>query len=206
MKDLTDSAVVLGTLADGTEVLAVTVEAGTARQAWEALRERHAETGLWPFLIDQEGPTLPDRLPAAGTVRERHRGAAEIFARASLMSIVFHDGPERAENAESLSAAEATATSIGLIAAEWGGVEIPGLLDWDGAPGVSGLEHTAVLADWHRRFGAQLLTLTRDRIELEVPRPPRDGEEVKAVAGEQVGYCQSVPFQASGPRWSFHWR
>ena len=157
--DLMGKAVVKGTLADGAEVLAVRVEAGSALEAWRTLREAHATTGLWPFLVDPQEPTILDRLPLASEAREMHRSAAEIFAIAN----VVQDGMPRTDEASasvssSVSSSAAQTTTIGLIAAEYGGVEITGLLDWDGAPKTSGIEHTAVLADWRRRFGAELLT------------------------------------------------
>lgn len=196
--DLMGTAVVKGTLADGTEVRAVTVEAGTALEAWRALRDAHATTGLWPFLVDPEEPTVLDKLPPSSETRERHRSAAEIFASGDVPT--FHDEPRRDQESS-----VARTTTIGLIPAEYGGVEVPGLLDWDGALGTSGVEHTAVLADWRRRFGAELLTVTRDRIELHVPRPPTDPEQVAAVAREQVGYCGGVEFPNTGALWGFQW-
>lgn len=196
--DLMGTAVVKGTLADGTEVRAVTVAAGTALETWRVLRDAHATTGLWPFLVDPEEPTVLDKLPLSSEKRERHRGAAEIFASGDVPT--FGVEPQ----ADQTSAAART-TTIGLLPAEYGGVEVPGLLDWDGAPGTSGVEHTAVLADWRRRFGAELLTVTRDRIELHVPRPPADPEQIATVAREQVGYCPGVEFSSTGTLWGFQW-
>ncbi|MEZ0115865.1 hypothetical protein ABH920_009907 [Catenulispora sp. EB89] len=196
--DLMGTAVVKGTLADGTEVRAVTVEAGTALEAWRVLRGAHATTGLWPFLVDPDEPTVLDKLPLLSERRERHRGAAEIFASGDVPT--FGDEP----HTDQVSSAAHT-TTVGLVPAEYGGIEVPGLLDWDGALGTSGVEHTAVLADWRRRFGAELLTLTRDRIELHVPRPPTEPEQVAAVAREQIGYCAGLEFPGTGTLWGFQW-
>ncbi|MBS2548721.1 DUF4253 domain-containing protein [Catenulispora sp. NL8] len=213
--DLMDTAVVKGTLADGTEVLAVSVEAGTAPDAWRTLRAAHASTGLWPFLVDPRTPTILDKLPRPVQEKERHRGAAEIFAIAEFFATAetlattdargsADKAPFPSPRADQVSSA-VRATTIGLVPAEYGGVEVPGLLDWDGALGTSGIEHTAVLADWRRRFGAELMTLTGDRIELHVPRPPATPEGIKAVALEQTGYCPGVLFQSGGTLWSFQW-
>jgi hypothetical protein len=228
--DLMGTAMVKATLADGTEVLAVTVKAGTAPEAWRALREAHAETGLWPFLVDPEEPTVLDKLPDSSVQREHHRSAAEIFASAAQFGKGDNEDEEIAEiltfdddldlddepQANQHSAAAQT-TTIGLVPAEYGGLEVPGLLDWSGALGTSGVEHTAVLADWHRRFGAELMTLTGDRIELHVPRPPTEAEEVMRVTMEQAGYCSDILFQCwesvtdmaewqvNGTLWCFWW-
>ncbi|MEY9926399.1 hypothetical protein ABH926_001021 [Catenulispora sp. GP43] len=201
--DLMGTATVKATLADGTDILAVTVEAGTARQAWRELREEHAMTGLWPFLVDAQAPTVLDRLPRAGEQREQHRGAAEIFARGKAVLPAAQTDPVSSETESASSVAQTT--TIGLIAAEYGGVEIPGLLDWDAASGISGLEHTAVLADWRRRFGAELLALTADRIELHVPRPPTEAGSVAALRLEQAGYCAATQTRATGTLWCFQW-
>lgn len=197
--DLMGTAVVKGTLADGTDVLGVSVEAGTALEAWRALREAHATTGLWPFLVDPEEPTILDKLPLPSDKQERHRSAAEIFASGDVPT--FHDP----EPPAGLSDTAPRTTTIGLITAEHGGIEIPGLIGWDAAPGTSGVEHTAVLADWRRRYGIELLTLTRERIELNVPRPPTEPEEVAAVVREQVGYCAGAPLQGAEDLWRFWW-
>jgi hypothetical protein len=229
--DLMGTAVVKGTLADGTEVLAVTVEVGTAQQAWETLRTAHAATGLWPFLVEAGEKTILDTLPREPrSPQERHRSAAEIFAEAAEwgedqdsaiaevlafdedLDALLDDEPQ----ANQLSCAEQT-TTIGLVQAEYGGLEIPALLDWDAALYTSGIEHTAVLADWHRRFGAELMTLTDGRLELSVPRPPTDVEEVRTVTMEQAAYCPDILFQCwesvndmaewqtNGTLWCFWW-
>ncbi|GAA2058388.1 hypothetical protein GCM10009839_80210 [Catenulispora yoronensis] len=209
MKDLIGTAVVKCTLADGTDISVVPVEPGTAPEVWRTLRDQHATTGLWPFLVDSGDPGFLDRLPLSGgerEYREYHRGAAEIFAEFFGRAGTGREEPVAEEPAVDRASAVAGTTAIALVAAEWGGVEIPGLLDWDGAPSLSGLEHTAVLADWHRRFGAELMTLTGDRIELSVPRPPVEVKEVAAVGMEQAGYCPGVEQgQASGWLWCFGW-
>lgn len=194
--DLMGTAKVKATLADGTDVLAATVEAGTALEEWRKLRAEHAASGLWPFLVDPGEPTVLEGLPRSVEPREHHRSAAEIFANGKAVT------PEAAADQESSAA---LTTTIGLIPAESGGVEIPALLDWDAAPGLSGLEHTAVLADWRRRFGAELLTLTRDRIELFVPRPPTQATAVAALRLEQAGYCAGTCSSATGTLWAFQW-
>lgn len=206
--DLMGTAVVKGSLADGTEVLAVTVEAGTAPAAWESLREAHAASGLWPFLVDAVEPTILDKLPHPsehGNHREHHRSAAEIFVSGEPPTYGDEAGEAGGGVEPRADAAAAQTTTIGLIAAEYGGVEIPGLLDWDGAPGTSGIEHTAVLADWRRRFGAELMALSINRIELRVPRPPTAPDEVAAVASEQAGYCAGAAFQSARQLWCFSW-
>jgi len=89
---------------------------------------------------------------------------------------------------------------IGLCPAGPGGTEIPRLFEWAGALnyGISGAEHEAVLNHWRRQFGAELLTLGFDVIELAVPHPPTDRADVARIAEEQTAYCPDVVDQGVG--------
>lgn len=211
-----------GTLPDGRDVLAVKVPAGSALEAWRALKEIHAETGLWPFLTD------PDREKSSRTVwqcLERLRGetiqepetaaAERLFERwhAEFFGTddddQFYDEDEIAEieaahrcgpldlPAEPAPGDEpwaAETTEIGLCPAAAGGFEIPRLIAWSGASNydISGAQHEVVLAHWHRLFGAELLTLAHDVIELSVANPPTDAAQVAHTAEEQTDYCTDI--------------
>jgi hypothetical protein len=95
-------------------------------------------------------------------------------------------------------------TVIGLIQARHGW-EVPGLLSWSGAVNydLDGAHHVAVLRWWQERYGAELVTLTRDQIELLVARPPRDPATMVQVAVEMLGYCPDL--DVLGPAWSRCW-
>jgi hypothetical protein len=109
-------------------------------------------------------------------------------------------------------------TVIGLIEARHG-YEVPGLLSWTGAVnyGFDAALHVAVLHYWQERYGAELVTLTFDRIQLLVARPPRDPATIAQVAVEMFCYCSDLVFQGTDtveelaneyvPRrcWSFWW-
>jgi Domain of unknown function (DUF4253) len=75
---------------------------------------------------------------------------------------------------------------LGLVAAPHGYI-VPGLLSWSGAANVKldGADQVAILKLWHDRFGAELVALGFDILELYVPRPPTDAETALAVAEEQ---------------------
>ncbi|ULH18361.1 DUF4253 domain-containing protein (plasmid) [Deinococcus sp. KNUC1210] len=78
-------------------------------------------------------------------------------------------------------------------------------------------EHAAVLRDWHRRYGLQVVSVTEDRLEFTVDRPPEDAAEALVLACEQFAYCPDLVHQGTGttvelagevlnaPVWSFWW-
>ena len=211
----------VGRLADGRHVLAVPVPAGSAVQAWRGLRELHSETGLWPFLTDpaREGGradvrawfgadgTAAAEAPETGeAARLFERWHAEFFG--TDEDDPFYDEHEiaRIETAHRCGPLDlpaeprerecwaAETTEIMLCPAAAGGAEIPRLIAWGGAAGcaISGAQHELVLAHWNGRFGAELLTLGLDVIELCVANPPTDPAEVARTAEEQTDYCSDI--------------
>lgn len=77
--------------------------------------------------------------------------------------------------------------------------------------------HVAMLARWQARWGAEVVAIGADTIELRVTRPPQDLESALAVTREQVAYAPAL--LAGGARtlralaaarvgasvWSFRW-
>jgi hypothetical protein len=79
------------------------------------------------------------------------------------------------------------------------GWEAPAFLNfggWNACPQPA--EHCAVLAYWNGRFGADVASMTRDVIELEVARPPASRDEALALAHEQFDYCEDIVDQGVG--------
>jgi hypothetical protein len=73
------------------------------------------------------------------------------------------------------------------------GWKAPALLpwgDWNESPPPA--VHTAVLRDWNRRYGAELVSMTGDILELSVPRPPTTDEAALALAREQYSYAPDI--------------
>lgn len=93
----------------------------------------------------------------------------------------------------------ADATVIGLcrrVPAAW-----TSCAGWNGAArnyDITGAKHEAVLEHWRARFGAELLTLGHDVIELNVPEPPTAPALVAKVAEEQTAYCPDIVDQGTG--------
>ena len=224
-RGLLAGATVVGALADGRDVLAVRIPKGTAFQAWHAFKELYGETGLWPFLTD---PERNDRRPTAWGAFEANRQiatsepsavtAAELFGRWRA-EYLQEDDPDVDEEELAEIAAEyscgpldlppvpvagkcwaADTAEIGLCPAGPGGTDIPRQIEWGGAGnyGITGAQHEAVLSYWHREYGAELLTLAFDVIELTVPYPPTDPATVARVAEQQVAYCSDIVTQGFG--------
>lgn len=105
------------------------------------------------------------------------------------------------------------------------GYEVPALISapsWSGWPGADdesphvALHDVAFLRSWQDRFGAELQSLSWNRLELVVDRPPREMADIARVAIEQYAYCydlvqivgepaQLARKQVPGQRWYFWW-
>ena len=94
----------------------------------------------------------------------------------------------------------ADTTVIGLCPAGPGGLDILRRMEWGGACNydITGAQHEAVLEHWRARFGAELLTLGHDVIELHIPEPPTAPALVAKVAEEQTAYCPDIVDQGTG--------
>jgi len=87
--------------------------------------------------------------------------------------------------------------------------------DWNDSPPPA--VHTAVLREWNRRYGAELVAMTGDILELSVARPPTTDEAALALAREQYSYAPDIVQQGvedvetlaallkNGHAWYFWW-
>jgi hypothetical protein len=205
--------------------------------SWRRLRAAHAQTGLWPFLVDpdrkdEDRQTNSELWYDAATEHDPTavtRGLAldlEAFFAQHTAELEIPDPATLAVDPAALAWADrepqmmfsSRDTVIGLIPARHGW-EVPGLLSWKGAVNydLDAAHHVAVLRSWQQRYGAELVTLTRDQIELLVANPPRDPATMVQVAVEMLGYCPDLDVQGTGmvaalanevvPHrcWSFWW-
>lgn len=193
-----------------------------ALDAWRALRDRHARSGLWPVLLGSD-PQVVDQLTWRVEMLARSRPGipevedapeiAELFDR--WMAVVADDGylddvprhlakleadattirdriSERPDHAavRSLAGDEVT---IALVPAS-GGWEVPALLAWSGAErtGIEGPDHLAVLHFWHEVYGAELVALGLERLELLVERPPDAARGAFELAVQHYAYCPAL--------------
>ncbi len=95
---------------------------------------------------------------------------------------------------------------------------IPAHLQWGGWNACPHPEfHVAALRSWRNRFGAELVGLGRDRMDLRVTRRPQTREAALELAREQYVYCSDIVDQGPGglsalaadliadPWWFFWW-
>jgi hypothetical protein len=59
-------------------------------------------------------------------------------------------------------------------------------------------DHVAVHRYWHERYGAELVAVSGDVLEMRVARPPRDRAGAMALAWEQSVYCPDIVMQGTG--------
>ena len=106
---------------------------------------------------------------------------------------------------------------IGLIPTKisW---EVPAYLKfggWNANPYPA--EHVAMMKYWHERYGAELVGMGNDLIEMHIPSPPMNKEQAVALAKEQYYYCDDIVLQGTqtihnlgatvinAPTWYFWW-
>ncbi|MDQ3930735.1 MAG: DUF4253 domain-containing protein, partial [Chloroflexota bacterium] len=76
--------------------------------------------------------------------------------------------------------------------------EVPAYLKfggWNDCPPPE--QHVAVLKRWHELYGAQVVGLTHEVLELGVTRPPKDRTAALIVALEQYAYCYDIVDQGT---------
>lgn len=79
------------------------------------------------------------------------------------------------------------------------GAEAPAWLRWGGwneCPMPA--HHVAILRDWNRRYGAELVGMSGDVLNLRVTRRPKTREEALLLAREQYEYCVDIVDQGVG--------
>ncbi|WP_206377132.1 DUF4253 domain-containing protein [Sphingomonas sp. G-3-2-10] len=79
------------------------------------------------------------------------------------------------------------------------GAEVPAYLRWGGWNECPAPEmHVAVLRDWHARYGAELVGLSGDILNLRAKRRPETREAALTLATEQFFYCTDIVEQGVG--------
>lgn len=222
---------------DGLVVELRRVPAVAATDVWQALLDDAVSSGLWPIVLSEtvsgcfqehviDGATEDGRPPASSLIelgsRLDARGLLDGWSRERSSPAGertdYRGSSEVRRLLESSSQAilipASDDTVIGLFP---GGdsYEIPAILGyggWNGSPGPA--EHVAILKYWQERYGARLLALAHDTIELAVSRPPRPGDDALSVARDHRVYgsnllCDSVGVLAAwlpeSRYWNFWW-
>ncbi|MGX6605796.1 DUF4253 domain-containing protein [Micromonosporaceae bacterium Da 78-11] len=110
-----------------------------------------------------------------------------------------------------------TPLRLGLVAAG-SGAEALTVCGWSGPANYAETgEIASVVADWETRFGARVVTVGFDTLELSVSAPPVTIEHARVVAAEQFAFCPDTVWQGTGKleelaeqilgsvNWSFWW-
>ena len=97
------------------------------------------------------------------------------------------------------------------------GWEVPAYLSWGGWNANPGPEvHVAALKSWNERFGAELVGMSGECMNIRVSRIPERREEAMALAREQYAYCEDIVSQGvdtisnlaaslSASKWWYFW-
>jgi hypothetical protein len=213
--------------------VAFRVGPGKALALWRRLRDVHDRTGLWPLMLGDDSDLAglvhnfgldPDAEIARGLAMDLAARMAQWRTEATEFADEGEDVPPRGEAtglrppAEDVFYLAERPGWLGLLAAD-AGYLVPGLVTWVGAANydIEPADHVAMLKRWHDQYGAELVGLGGDVIELWVPRPPTDQASIMAVAEEQYWYCQDVidqgvltldalaAVQVPARRWYFWW-
>ncbi|GAA3834440.1 DUF4253 domain-containing protein [Sphaerisporangium flaviroseum] len=210
---------------------------------WARLREEHASSGLWPVLLEESvqpwsvGQIAPD---VAAEIDNYSVDAfmAEVWSdwieRAAEEQIEILDPfgphcPGPAGPGELRADPDAVAdryasvlaqqgTPLGLAAVERG-ADALAVMGWQGA-----LHHNewnvplaAVVRSWEDRFGARLVGLGFNTLDLSVAAPPVTSQHALHVAAEHWTFCPDAIVQGAGSlldyaeqlrgkyTWSFWW-
>lgn len=96
--------------------------------------------------------------------------------------------------------------------------EVPAFLkfgSWNACPHPE--HHVAIMRYWHGQYGAEVVGITHDIVEMLVARPPRSRKRALELAREQYLYCEDIVDQGTrtldnlaatllyGESWYFWW-
>ncbi|GAA3984158.1 DUF4253 domain-containing protein [Actinomadura viridis] len=212
-------------------------------ELWARLRARHPESGLWPLLLDETdqpwaaGQVAPEPVAdvanyAPGAFMYEVWGDWSEQASEDDIDDLAPFGlhcPGPAEPGHLLEDPGTVADrharvlarrehSLGLVAVDRG-ADALAAIGWQGA--LNHNEWTAPLAavvrSWEDRFGARVIGLGFNTLELSVAAPPVTTRHAVHVAAEHWAFCPDILFQGPGTLtgyaeeirgktwWSFWW-
>ena len=165
--------------------------------------EAEAEASLRRFeaeLAKNPNMRLPDIIEMNGETK-RTLSRAEVIAamRSSAGAPALGEWPATAEPSVGLTVARDILTGMPLPkvhigvapTADW--TTIPAYLRWGGWNACPAAEyHVAALRRWRDRYGAELVGMSADTINLRVASRPKTREEALALAREHYVYCADI--------------
>ena len=207
----------------GEQAWRMTVAGGApALATWKTLRDRHADSGLWPVILGPDAQVVDQLTWRVSIMSEAEPGIADIhdvtpapelfvqwlgdpaiddylsdvprhLAKLEADEAVIRKRLEARPDEAAVRAIQGETVFIGLVPAA-GGWEVPALLAWSAAEGlkIEGPEHLAVLHFWHESYGAELVALGLEQLECLVTMPPGDARGAFELAVQQYSYCPAL--------------
>ncbi len=179
--------------------------------SWRDLRTNAPGLGYWPVILGDDRTfeqTKKSLEASAKFVGKRSAGSGHISAekffeaRAEELGDEFPAGswPVKpvAPHTFYLPSEFDKRTVMGLLPASDSSkvLQILNYGDWNACPPVH--EHVAVHNYWNERYGAEIVCLSSDILEMHVDRRPANREEALALAREQYLYCSDIVEQETG--------
>ena len=212
---------------------------------WPRLRAQHTATGLWPLLLGgREGPADPrpweqgEVFPAQMTAPADHDPAV-VLATWWAAGVGADDDPATApfgkqwpglldaqrpgrDPDEVADAYAEQALDQGLrlgLTAALRGADALTVTGWPGPVNhtTDTAEISAVVRSWEERFGARVVVVGFDTLQLSVAAPPADRDTALRVAAEHFAFCPDLVWQGAlslesyadalldRPTWWFWW-
>lgn len=207
-----------GSRGDGPVIWASEKPVADVGRMWSRLAAAFAETGVWPFVIDDSYGFrgFDDYLMDAP--RGRHTEVVTILRKGWNENVDVDEedpgeelepfgrsfpglaGPTPGDRTTSVDDHVASASGhLGLVAVHRP-ADILDAIGWMGAANYDGdpLDMTTVLRSWELRFDAYVVGLTTDTLTLAVGRPPRDLASATAIAAEHFAFCPDNIQQGAG--------
>lgn len=182
------------------------VPTAQVRALWEELAQQFPVTGLWPVATtglagDLGRPWRSGELSPAGDNEVEVEPDAwfrdhDISENLQVFGPPYRDlaagspGPQAWNNTDYIRVSAPgpyASTGLLLVPVERP-ADVPAVLGWTGPlnHGLGPAQLSAILRSWEDRFGATLVALDFDSLELSVARPPDEDAECAAAAKEHV--------------------
>jgi hypothetical protein len=202
----------------GTTMYSFSVTGKDAVSTWRRLRQSAPDLEFWPVILGEpknvericeifgtpEAENPAEAIPLANKVdvQEFFQGRAEEFSGEGSRG----EWPKNAEGMTEFTIPRKIlqpdqfheSVVIGLVPAShsW---EVPAVLSfggWNDCPFPT--DQVAVLRYWNEVYGAELVGLSGDVMELEAARKPSTKEEALKLAQEQYWFCYDIVEQGVG--------
>jgi hypothetical protein len=198
-------------------VYGIATDGDRAIPLWRALRRMTSDTGYYPVILGDggsldrirevlESSEPPDAILARASELDAQAWLAQRSAALERDWETPHgewsepDGEELPYTipTDILSGRPLAHVAIALVPTTraW---EVPAWLGYGGwndcpEPAVQ----VAVMKRWHERYGAEVVGMSEDVVEMRVARPPRTRAASMELAGEHYAYCYDIVLSGTG--------